>query len=96
MGRHALQKRSSDIGVLPDDLMHIIFARLEFRDKISAGMVCKLWDELLRSNTPAARQWVIIYDADKVVSSTACMARLGDWFSQQPGLPIVRYVAVLL
>jgi hypothetical protein len=95
MGRYARQKRLMDIRVLPDDLMHIIFAKLDFRGKINAGIVCKLWDELLRTNTPAARQWVIDYNVDEIVLRSACMAKLGDAFSQQPSLVIVRCAAVL-
>jgi hypothetical protein len=72
MGRYASRKRVRHCPVLPNDLMHNIFSKLDFKDKISAGLVCKQWDRLLKTGTAAARHWVVDYNVDPIVASTAC------------------------
>ncbi len=51
---------------LPDDVIHVIFSKLDFRDNITAGLVCKQWDQLLKSVTAAGKHWVVDYNVDAV------------------------------
>jgi hypothetical protein len=73
MSRSVARKRESTsyIIVLPDDLMHIIFAKLDMRDKVNAGMVCKQWDQVLRASTPAGRHWVINFNANRAARAAS-------------------------
>jgi hypothetical protein len=61
MGAPGSAKRTRHIAVLPDELMHVIFSKLSFHNKIRAGLACKQWDQLLKAGTPAARHWNIDY-----------------------------------
>jgi hypothetical protein len=70
-GRSGSRKHIRHIANLPDDLMHIVFGMLEFRDKINASGVCKQWDQLLKAGTDNARHWVVNYNVDTIVSSSA-------------------------
>jgi hypothetical protein len=51
--------------------MHVIFSRLEFKDKISAGQVCRDWGNLLKAGTADARHWNVNYNVDAIVTSAA-------------------------
>lgn len=68
MCRSAAPVRIINILDLPNDAAHIILSKLEFRDKVSAGLVCKHWDELLKAKTGAFRHWVVNYNLDTCVS----------------------------
>jgi hypothetical protein len=61
MGTTGSAKRTRHIAVLPNELMHTIFSKLNFHNKIRAGLTCKQWDQLLKAGTPAARHWDIHY-----------------------------------
>jgi hypothetical protein len=74
VGRCGSAKSIRHIATFPDDLMHVIFSRLEFKDKINAGQVCKQWDRLLKADTDDARHWVVDYNVDTHVLSTAFKA----------------------
>jgi hypothetical protein len=65
-------KRKKLAPVLPQDLLRIIFSRLDFHDKIRSGLVCKQWDQFLKTGTLPAKHWDVHYDVDKVVSSRDC------------------------
>jgi hypothetical protein len=93
-GRYGSRDCSLNVLFLPDDLLHIIFAKLKFKDKVSAGLVCKQWEQLLQADNPAARHWVVNYNVDKVVASKAYKTRIQGYFSQQRSLSIPRYVPV--
>jgi hypothetical protein len=69
MGKYGPLKRMLHIAAFPDELMHIIFSKLEFRDKVNAGLVCKEWDNLLKTCTGAARHWDIKYVVKRIVAS---------------------------
>jgi hypothetical protein len=69
------RKRIQQCSVLPEDLLHVIFSKLGFKDKISAGLVCKQWDQLLKTGTPATRHWVVRYRLNSLVSSRSCITR---------------------
>jgi hypothetical protein len=92
MGRSPSPNRTSFILALPLDLLHIILSKLNFRDKVNAGLVCKQWEELLTASTPAARHWVVDYNVDRVVNSPAFTTANMDSFLQQPSLAVVRCV----
>jgi hypothetical protein len=68
VGKNGSAKRIRHITTFPDDLMHVIFSKLEFLDKIKAGIVCKQWDQLLKAGTDNARHWVVDYNVDTLVS----------------------------
>jgi hypothetical protein len=89
-GRNASRKHSSNIFDLPDDLMYVIFEKLEFMDKVSAGLVCKHWEQLLRANAPAARQWVVDYNVDRLGQGGYY-----DWVPRHSSLVILRCADVL-
>ncbi len=55
--------------MLPEDILRLIFSKLDFQDKIASGLVCKQWDEVLKSGTVSAKHWDVPYDVDKLVSS---------------------------
>jgi hypothetical protein len=63
MDRRALRKRRRHckLPTLPDEVLQKIFWKLEFLDKINAGLVCKDWDRLLNAGTPTERHWVVPY-----------------------------------
>jgi hypothetical protein len=58
MGKRVSLRLNSDVIVLPDDIMHIVFSRLEFRDRVNVGAACKQWEQLLQAGTDVARHWV--------------------------------------
>jgi hypothetical protein len=68
MARSGLAKRTRHIAALPDELMHIVFSKLDFHDKIYAGLACKQWDQLLKDGTAAARHWDIEYEVERIVA----------------------------
>lgn len=57
MGRSGIPKRLRHTALLPQELMHLIFEKLEMKDILNAGLVCKEWDQLLRAGTADARHW---------------------------------------
>jgi hypothetical protein len=78
MDRRGPPKRMRNLVSVPDDVLHVIFALLEFRDKISAGLVCKQWDHLLKAGSAAGRHWVVVYDVERLVSRPALTRAKGD------------------
>jgi hypothetical protein len=95
MGKRASHRLNSDVIVLPDDIMHIVLSRLEFRDKVNAGAVCKHWEQLLQSGTAVSRHWVVDYNIDRVVSSEALTARDQGHATNGPTNAIGRCVNML-
>jgi hypothetical protein len=75
MGGYGSSKRARYSAVLHDDVLHVIFCKLGFRDKINAGLVCKDWDKLLKAGTSTSRHWDVSYNFDKIVSSNAWAIR---------------------
>jgi hypothetical protein len=69
MSRPASRKRILHVPLLPDELLHTIFSKLDFRDKVIAGQVCKHWDQLLKAGTVAARHWVVEYNFESILDS---------------------------
>jgi hypothetical protein len=94
VGSYGSAKRTHHIATFPDDLMHVIFSRLEFKDKINAGQVCKQWDQLLKAGTDDARHWIVDYDVDTLVSSTAFKATTKLSHAKQSGTLVERCVPV--
>jgi hypothetical protein len=71
MDRSGPAKHTRHVTLFPDDLMHIIFSKLEeTEDKLNAGLVCKEWDQLLKAGIPAARHWDIYYTVKRTMPST--------------------------
>jgi hypothetical protein len=71
MDRSGSAKRTRHVTLFPDELMHIIFSKLEeTNDKMNAGLACKEWDQLLKAGTPAARHWDIHYTVKRTMPST--------------------------
>ncbi len=66
----APRKRKLHIAAFPEELLHIIFSKLDLKDKLNAGLVCKEWDKLLKSCTGAARHWDIKYSVKRTLAST--------------------------
>jgi hypothetical protein len=88
----SLGKLKIHIAVLPQDLLQEVLCKLEFRDKINAGQVCKQWDQLLRTGTPATRHWVVDYNIDTIVSSRAYTTTAEGLVAQRFTTYIERYV----
>jgi hypothetical protein len=65
MDKGGAPKRLRCTASLPDDIMYFIFSKLNFMEKINAGMACKRWDGLLKDGTAASRHWVVQYDINK-------------------------------
>lgn len=75
MCRSASPRRILSVIDLPNDVAHIIFAKLEFKDKISAGLVCKQWDKLLKANAGGLRHWVVDYSLEACISNSFYSSR---------------------
>jgi hypothetical protein len=75
---------------LPDDVVHAVFLKLNFMEKVNAGLVCKHWEHLLRACTVAARHWVVNYNVDSISSSKAFTSKKGPVVSN-PNMDIGRY-----
>ncbi len=95
MGRTGIPKRVRDTSVLPHDVLHIIFSKLEFHDKVSCGLVCKQWDALLKIGTATARHWIVDYNVNTILSKTAFATRSKQPFAEKVSPFILRYVTVL-
>jgi hypothetical protein len=63
MDRSAIPKRRRlcKLPTLPDEVLQKIFWKLDFLDKVNAGLVCKDWDRVLNASTPTERHWVVQY-----------------------------------
>jgi hypothetical protein len=53
---------------LPEEILHMIFSKLNTREIINAGMVCGEWDKLVKAGTPATRHWVTPHNLDNTLS----------------------------
>jgi hypothetical protein len=95
MGSFGLQKRMRDMSLLPDDVLHIIFHKLEFQEKINCGLVCKQWGTLLKSGTAAARHWVVDYNVNTILAKTAYVTRSNRQSAEKGNSFISRCVTVL-
>jgi hypothetical protein len=94
VGRCGSAKRIRHIAALPHDLMHVIFSKLKFRDKVNAGKVCKQWDQLLKAGTDNPRHWDVDYIVDSLVPSTTSDAA-GDLYKAEQSITWVdRYGAM--
>lgn len=71
MGRSHSPKRLRYTAQLPQELWHIIFAKLDLKDKLNVGLVCKHWDQLLRAGTADAEHWRVEYNLDTIWSSAS-------------------------
>jgi hypothetical protein len=91
MGECASAKRLKHLSDLPNDLMHVIFSKLEFLDKVTAGLVCKHWYHLLRAGTTAAKHWVVDYDVDNMVSHLDTLTRAAMRTAEQFTYDMGRY-----
>jgi hypothetical protein len=91
MGRSGSPKHLRHIPDLPDDLMHIIFSQLKFRDKIFSGQVCKHWDRLLKENSAAARHWEIAFNIDSLVSCLGNPTTAEGLTAEQSSINLGRY-----
>eukprot|EP00884_Botryococcus_braunii_P000021 jgi/Botrbrau1/10019/Bobra.0012s0106.1 len=79
----------------PDDVLHLVFSYLTFRDKVTAGLVCKRWDEALRGKLLGHNHWDVHYNLDNLVSVTMSMTqpqqssslhplkKAGRWFARR-------------
>jgi hypothetical protein len=54
---------------LPHDVVHMVFSNLDFTRKVTSGLVCKQWDQLLKDGTGASRHWVVDFDVNAIVSN---------------------------
>jgi hypothetical protein len=75
MSRSASPKRVPPAFALPDDLIHVIFSKLDFPEKVIAGIVCKKWEQLLKTGRAAGKHWVVEYSLDKIVWNTESAVR---------------------
>jgi hypothetical protein len=95
MGGSGSAKRMRHLENLPDDLMHVIFYRLDFRDKVSAGLVCKHWDQLLKIGSAAGRHWVVDYNVNRLVSKSASLYSNNEAAGEEMLVAMERCVTVL-
>jgi hypothetical protein len=91
MGTPGSAKRMRHIAGFPDELMHIIFSKLDFRDKIKAGMAWKQWDQLLKAGTPAARHWDINYNVERIEPNPDVTKEFRRIPSDHPSASVGRY-----
>jgi hypothetical protein len=71
--------------------MHIIFSKLDFKDKIKAGLACKQWDQLLKAGTPAARHWDIDYSVKRIEPNPGVTKKFRRIASDHPSASVARY-----
>jgi hypothetical protein len=79
-GRYGAPNGTKQLATLPDDVLHLIFSKLEFRAKISCGLVCTQWDQLLKAGGGAGKHWVVAYDVDSLA-----LRAPSRWPSRQSG-----------
>jgi hypothetical protein len=94
MDKSGPPKRLRHLSSLPSDLFYIIFSKLECIDKINAGMVCKQWDQLLRSGTPSSTHWVVNYNVGNLVSNLQYLTTPEEPTVDQLTIDFGRYVTV--
>jgi hypothetical protein len=70
MARFALAERLPPALALPNDLIYVVFSKLEFTDKIKAGLACKKWDQLLKTGSAAAKHWTVEYNLDVIMANS--------------------------
>jgi hypothetical protein len=80
---------------LPDDVLHVVILKLNFLEKINAGIVCKQWEHLLSSGTVSARHWIVNYKVDSILSSKAFTTQDQKCSTEDPIMVIGRYATVL-
>lgn len=56
---------------LPDEAIHAILSKLDFKSKITAAQVCKKWDQVLKACDLGPRHWDITYNINALVHYTA-------------------------
>jgi hypothetical protein len=79
---------------LSNDTLLDVLSDLEFRDKIRAGIVCKRWNNLLKTNPPAGRHWKVDYSVDATLSRPAYMATDNFYVAEDFITDSLRYVTV--
>ncbi len=85
-------KRTRHVTSFPNDLMHIIFSKLEMtKDKLNAGLACKEWDQLLKAGTPAARHWDIHYAVKRTVPTTDPEKKYKNFAPDHPSASVERF-----
>ncbi len=57
-------------------------------------MVCKLWEQLLRANSPAAREWVVRYNVDSIVKKLALTPQSTEFTVHEASVAIGRCVTL--
>ncbi len=67
MKRFVSSERIVSILRLPHEVLQIIFSKVEFEDKVRAGLVCTDWDQLLKDGTAGAKHWDVQYHVETVV-----------------------------
>jgi hypothetical protein len=95
MARRARRQRTQSLPELPHDVLLTIFPNLDFQQKITAGLVCKHWNEVLKTSTPSPRLWEVEYDVDAILSRLAFTATYDGHVPEDLIAPIVRYVAIV-
>jgi hypothetical protein len=91
MGTSNTPAHLGHMSVLPDDLLRIILWKLCLSEKITAGLVCKHWDQVLKSGTAASRHWVLDYNIDIILSSTHFPSTLSGSMTEQLINDVGRY-----
>jgi hypothetical protein len=84
-------KRMRHSLLLSDDLLRLIFAKLDFKSKFNAASVCKEWEMLLNTGSSASRHWVVDYSINKD-GVTDFSESFGGPQSQRQGSFVGRYV----
>jgi hypothetical protein len=79
---------------MPDDVMRLVFSKLNFLEKLNAGLTCEQWEHLLSSGTAATRHWIVNYNVDSIVSCKAITARDQERSMEDPTMVIGRYVTL--
>jgi hypothetical protein len=62
---------------LPIDVMHIIFSKLDFLEKVFAALTCKPWDLILKAGWGNAAHWEVDYNLDQIVYGRSCATTHG-------------------
>ncbi len=69
----------------------VISNKLEFTDKISAGLVGKSLDQLLKDGTAATRHWVFDYNVETILARPAYAGTDNGHIPEKSISDIVRY-----
>jgi hypothetical protein len=88
-------ERMVNILSLPHDVIINILSKLEFRDKVMAGLACKQWDDILVVGSVGGKHWIVDFNVDIIVSRAGFKTSEG-LVSRQASATILRCATTIV